>query len=50
MLAIPLGAVVTTLEIRFSRLPLSNIFLPSLVLVFLSLGDETYQTSRAGEV
>ena len=25
----PLGAVVTTLEIRFSRLPLSNIFLPS---------------------
>ena len=47
---LPLGAVVTTLEIRFSWLPLSNIFLPSLVLVFLPLGDETYQTSRAGEV
>ena len=44
------GAVVTILEIRFSWLPLSNIFLPSLVLVFLPLGDETYQTKRVGEV
>ena len=50
VLVIPLGAVVTTLQIRFSWLPLSNIFLPSLVLVFLLSGDETYQTSRAGEV